>query len=116
MTGIPILSRKLPGLRRQRTEPAPHVRHASRKPDPPVAGNRDQNGNPCTRPATDANAVGPSVNIRRPSDSVMSTRLARTGEFGAAGIVSRIAPSEPAATPVPTGKKAAGYCQVVRLT
>ena len=43
----------------------------------------------------------------RPSDSVMSTRLARTGEFGAAGIVSRIVPSEPAAAPVPTGKKAA---------
>ncbi len=49
------------------------------QPDPRVRWNGDYGINPSTRAKTDANAVGPSTRIRRPSDNVMSMRCAETG-------------------------------------
>jgi hypothetical protein len=60
---------------------------ARSQPDPRVGGNRDQTARPYTRLTTAVNAVGPSIKMRRPSDRVMSTRLADGGaDEGAIGM------------------------------
>jgi hypothetical protein len=78
MSRVRIFSQNLFGLCCQRIEPAPHVRHPSRQPNPRVAGHWDHVMILCTRPRTAESAAGPSTRIRRPSDKVMSTRCAQT--------------------------------------
>ena len=78
MSRVRIFRQNLFSLRRQRVEPAPHVRHPSSQPHPRIARHWDHAINPCTRPRTAQSAVGPSTRIRRPSDKVMSTRCAQT--------------------------------------
>ena len=41
-----IFGQRLLGLCCQGVKPAPHIRHTSRKPDPCIRGNRDQDTNP----------------------------------------------------------------------
>lgn len=77
--------------RKKLWEPSTHVRDPGRQPDPRVARHRDHVIRPSTSPRTDASAVGPSTTTRRPSDSVMSTRCART-ESPAGPCVSRSGP------------------------
>lgn len=74
MPGIRIFGQHLLRLRCQCVEAPPHIRHARRKPRPRVARRRGYAVRPCTNPTTEASEVGPSIRIRRPSDSVMPIR------------------------------------------
>ena len=58
------------------------VRDTCGKPDARVAWDRDQTDRPCTKLTTAVSAVGPSIRMRRPSDRVISARLAERGADG----------------------------------
>ena len=84
MARIRVIGQQLLRLCGQRVEAPPHSLDASSKPNPRVARNRDHAVSPCICPTTDANDVGPSTRIRRPSDSAMSTRCAKSAGSGSA--------------------------------
>ncbi len=54
--------------------------------------------NPCTKPTTEAKAVEPSTKTHRPSDNVMSTRLADKADVGVADAASVTSTTDGAAT------------------
>ena len=61
MTGKRILRQNLFGLCCQRIESTPHVRYASRKPDPRIARHRDHDDNPFSKRASISTSKLPSA-------------------------------------------------------
>ena len=74
MSRIRIKLQNLLRLGRQSVESAPHVRHPGSQPDPRVGRHGDHGIRPSISASTADSAVVPSTKIRRPSDSVISTR------------------------------------------
>ena len=103
VTRIRILRHNALGQFRQAIKLLAHVRHASGKPYLRLCRKRDQTINPSTKAKTAGNAVAPSTNMRRPSDSVMSTRCTDRKASSAGGGTDVRDESTPS---ISTGRKA----------
>lgn len=124
LPGIGIKFQNVLSLSRQCVKPPPHICNPCGMPNTRVAGDRGQTASPRTRLSTTVNALGPSTRMRRPSNRVMSTRLADTdqvvgdGTFGQTGSwtvlptisTGRNTASSPGASA--TGAKRGSFCQV----